>query len=89
MSLNRKIRFTVLMLSFVLPNIGIWVAHRFYGLSLKQMGKYLLIVAMVDIGGILLFAGLGFLTAYLLAFRPHALIHAIERSLAKNRNHMT
>jgi len=83
MSSSRKIRFIIIMLFVVVANGAIWFVHRFYGLSIKQMGGYFGFVGIIDLTLLFCFAGLGVLTSYLLAFKPDALKKSIERSMAK------
>lgn len=80
---NRKVRFVAIMSAVILANAAIWFVHRFYGLSMKQMGGYFAFVGVFDIALLFGFAGLGILTSYLLAFKPDALKKSIERSMAK------
>jgi hypothetical protein len=80
---NRKIRFTVVILVLVAANAGLWLANRLFDYTSKDHGAVFTLIIVADFFTFLGLAFIGFLTAWLLAFRLETFKRAIERSIAK------
>ena len=83
---NRKARFTIIMAVLLAANLALWLCNSLFGLTLKDNAGLFLFIYMIDFLIFLGFAFLGFLTAWLSAFRPETLIHSLERSIAKRNS---
>ncbi len=80
---NRKVRFTVFVLVLAGANLALWLSNRAFGYTSKDHPAVFTLVFLADFFVFLGFAFLGFLTAWLLAFRPETFKRSIERSIVK------
>ena len=75
---NRKARFTIVIALLIGANLALWVSYRASGDH-----DFLEYLALVDVATVLMFAVIGILAAWCLAFQPEALVRSIERGIAK------
>jgi hypothetical protein len=86
MWLDRKTRFTVIMLVLVVANFGLWLSRRAFDYPDKKHPAVFTFVFLLDVVVFIGFARLGLVTSWLLAFRPEAFKRSIERSIAKRNS---
>lgn len=75
---DRKARFTIFIALLIAANLALWVLYQTSGDH-----DFLEYLALFDVAAILMFALIGILAAWCLAFRPEALARRIERGIAK------
>lgn len=75
---NRKARFTIVIALLIGANLTLWVLHQASGDP-----DFLGFLILVDVATVLMFAVIGILAAWCLAFRPEALVRSIQRGIAR------
>jgi hypothetical protein len=64
-------------------NLALWLSHAAFGYAMKDVPGLFTFVLALDVVLFIVFAILGVLASWLLAFRPEAYLRTIERSIAK------